>query len=143
MKLRLLKLVKKIFAGMIKSRIMIVENDWLFAKTVQEGLEERGYTVVANVAKGEVAIVQVKQKKPNLILMDVKLDGEMDGLDAAELIHNRFNIPVIFLTALPTEKVIQLAKSSESFDYLHKEFDWKELILIIENAIKSHRKKPS
>ena len=143
MKQRLLKLVKKIFAGMIKSRIMIVENDWLFAKTVQEGLEERDYAVVANVATAEEAIVKAEQKKPNLILMDLKLDGEMDGLDAAELIHNRFSIPVIFLTALPTEKVIQLAKSSESFDLLHKEFAWKELILIIENAIKSHRKKPS
>jgi len=136
MKLRLLKLVKKIFAGLIKSRIMIVENDWLFAKTLQEGLEERGNAVVANVATAEEAIVQAEQKKPNLILMDVDLDGEMDGLDAAELIHNRFNIPVIFLTALPHEKIVQLAKSSESFDYLHKEFDWQELILIIENAIK-------
>ncbi len=76
MKQRLLKLVNKILAGMIQPRIMIVENDWLFAKTVQKGLEERGYTVVANVATAEEAIVQAEQKKPDLILMDVKLDGE-------------------------------------------------------------------
>ena len=143
MKLRLLKLAKKIFAGMIKSRLMIVEDDWLFAAALRDGLLEHGYNVVANVATGEEAIMQAEQKKPNLILMDVNLDGEMDGLEAAELIHNRFNIPVIFLTALPHEKIIQLAKNSESFDYLHKDFEWMELILIIENAIKSHRKKPS
>ena len=80
-------------------RILVVEDQRLIAADIENTLKKLGYVVVGNVSSGEDAISTSDQVRPELVLMDVRLRGEMDGIHAAEIIRDRFNVPVVFLTA--------------------------------------------
>jgi diguanylate cyclase (GGDEF)-like protein/PAS domain S-box-containing protein len=98
-----------------------------------------GYDVVGGAATGEAAIRKAGELLPNLILMDIKLKGEMDGIQAAEVIRKRYNLPVIFLTAFADETTLQRARVTEAFGYVLKPFEERELSVNIEMALYKHQ----
>jgi len=118
-----------------KAKILIVEDEFVVANDLRLRLENMGYIITAAVASGERAIQKIESEKPDLILMDIMLRGEMDGIEAANHINLRFNIPVIFLTAHADQKIIERAKRTEPFGYIIKPAEDRELESAIEVAL--------
>jgi len=124
---------------MANERIMVVEDEWAIADDIQKCLKNLGYTVSSVAASGEKAVQRAEEHKPDLILMDIALQGEMDGIEAASQINSRFNIPVIYLTAYADKKVLERAKLTGPFGYLIKPFEENELYSTIEMAFYKHK----
>ena len=123
----------------IANRILVVEDQRLVAADIENTLKKLGYVVVGNVASGEDAISKSDELRPELVLMDVRLRGEMDGIQAAEIIRDRFNVPVVYLTAYADEETILRAKKTTPFGYLVKPFNERELRATIEIAFYTHQ----
>lgn len=121
-----------------KARILVVEDEGIIAEDIKMCLQDLGYNVLDVVTTGEEALRVAETRQPNLVLMDVILRGEMDGIEAAQLIHERLNIPVVFLTAHSDDPVLTRAKASEPFGYLIKPFRDRELHSTIEMALFKH-----
>ena len=121
---------------MVKARILVVEDELTIAKDIRNQLKRIGYDVIDDVIRsGENAISKVEETLPTIVLIDIKLQGKIDGIEAAEQIRNRFKIPVIYLTAYSDENTLRRAKTTEPFGYLLKPFTPKQLQAIIEMAI--------
>jgi DNA-binding LytR/AlgR family response regulator len=125
---------------MSKTNILIVEDESIVAKDIQHSLKKLGYTVVGMCSSGEDAIKTVEEVKPDLVLMDIMLKGEMSGIDAAGQIREKFNIPIIYLTAYADESTLNKAKVSEPYGYIIKPFKEIDLHTSIEMAIYKHEK---
>ena len=123
---------------MKEARIFIVEDEALVAKDIEASLRDMGFVVSGIASSGEKAIIDVGEKSPDLILMDIKLKGEMDGIETASQIRARFNIPVIYLTAHSDEEMLQSAKLTEPFGYIIKPFEERELGRTIDIALFRH-----
>lgn len=123
---------------MAKARILIVEDESIVAKDIQNSLTGLGYTVAGVVAFGEEAVERVGALKPDLILMDVMLKGAMDGIEAVERIRQEHSVPVIYLTAYTDDDTLRRAKVTEAFGYLLKPFEDRELRTTIEMALYKH-----
>ena len=89
---------------MPKARILIVEDEGIIAQDIRASLQELGYEVSATVATGEEAVRKAETERPDLALVDVVLQGSMDGIEAAHFIHSRFRVPIVYLTAYTDEK---------------------------------------
>jgi CheY-like chemotaxis protein len=124
---------------MAKTRIMVVEDEGIVALNIQGNLEALGYDVPVVVASGEEAIEEAKRTRPDLVLMDIMLEGEMDGVEAAQQIRTRFDIPVVYLTALADDKTLERVKMTAPYGYLLKPFDERELHAAIEVALQRHK----
>jgi len=118
-----------------KPKILVVEDENLVAKSIQSMLTNMGYEAPDVALSGEKAIKKAGDIQPDLILMDIKLKGEMDGIEAAEIIHDRFDIPVVYLTAFADEETLERAKITEPFGYLLKPFEEQDLQSTIEMAL--------
>ncbi len=94
---------------MAKINIIIVEDERITAEDIKKALNSVGYEVPAIVPSGEEAIKAAEELKPDLVIMDIKLEGEMDGIQAAEQIRSKLGIPIIYLTAYSDEKTVQRA----------------------------------
>jgi PAS domain S-box-containing protein len=123
---------------MANARLLVVEDESIVAKDIQNRLRNLGYDVPAVVAYGDKAIEKVAELHPDLVLMDIFLKGDMDGIQAAEQIRTRYDIPVIFLTAFADPKTLQRAKVTEPFGYILKPFEERELLTAIEMALYKH-----
>ncbi len=119
--------------------ILVVEDEGIVAIDLQNRLERLGYDVPVVVSSGEQAIQQAADIRPDLILMDIMLEGEMDGVAAAEQIRLHFDIPVIYLTAFSDGSTLHRAKITEPFGYILKPFEIRELHTTIEMALYKHR----
>ncbi|MFC1833238.1 PAS domain S-box protein [Thermodesulfobacteriota bacterium] len=119
-------------------RILIVENEIMLVKDLAQSLKNLGYEVVGRVASAEEAFRIVEESMPDLILMDIKLDGEIDGIEAAEQIRSRFDIPVVYLTGFAEKDAMERAKKSEPCGYLSKPVGLLELKSTIETAQYKH-----
>ena len=119
---------------MADERILIVEDDAIIAAHLKRLLTNLGYNVFGMVASGEEAIQKVNETPPDLILMDMHLAGNINGIETATQIGNRFDIPVIYLTAHSEDQLVQQAKSSEPHGYLVKPVQDRELYATIEIA---------
>lgn len=117
------------------TRILVVENEAIIAKDIQRKLEAKGYEVPDIATTGDEALHKVASLKPDLVLMDIRLQGEMDGVAAAEQIRARFRLPVVYLTAYMDDATVQRAKLTQPFGYLLKPFQVKELHTAIEIAL--------
>ncbi len=117
------------------TKILIVEDEGIIAVDLRERLEELGYSVSAIVASGEEAIRNAAELRPDLVLMDVVLQGEMDGIEAAEQIRGQLGLPVVFLTAHADNETVQRAKVTEPFGYILKPFEERELHTSIQMAL--------
>jgi len=124
---------------MVKARILVVEDESIVALSIQNRLEALGYAVTANVTSGEAAIQQAAETLPDLVLMDIRLTGKIDGIEAAAQIRNRFQIPVVYLTAYTDEETINRAKLTEPYGYILKPFEPRDLGTAIEIALYKHR----
>ena len=122
----------------VKIRIIVVEDEHLIALDIKRTLIKIGYDVVGVVDNGEEAILMAGQLKPDLIFMDINLNGEMDGVETAEIIYQSYNIPVVFLTALSDSLTLNKAKMTEPFGYIIKPFDYRILKTSVEMAIYKH-----
>ncbi|MGA2914542.1 MAG: histidine kinase dimerization/phosphoacceptor domain -containing protein [Sedimentisphaerales bacterium] len=120
---------------MKKIQILVVEDESIVAKDLQHTLQNLEYSVPETVSTGPEAVKSVEKRKPDLVLMDIVLDGEMDGIEAAELIHSRFNVPVVYLTAHTDNKTVERAKITDPFGYIVKPFDDRQLKTVIEMAL--------
>lgn len=118
---------------------MIVEDEIIVAKSIQERLDKLGYSVSTIVDSGEEAIKKAGETKPDLILMDIKLSGNIDGIAAAEQIRHRFDIPVVYLTAYGDSETLQRAKVTEPYGYILKPLEERELQSNIEIALYKHK----
>ncbi len=119
--------------------IMIVEDESLVAQDLEKTLTRLGYEVTDIVDTGEDAIEAVENNELDLILMDIKLNGEMDGIQASREIQSRFDVPIIYLTAHMDDKVLNEAKKTEPFAYIKKPFSSESLRSSIEVALEKHR----
>jgi len=124
---------------MEKIRILIVEDEGLIAKDIEDMVRNAGYEVCAVVGTGEEALEKAELTHPDLILMDIVLRGAMDGVEAAEKIRENFNIPVIYLTAHTDENTLQRAKLTEPLGYTLKPVEQKELMTVMEMALYKHQ----
>ena len=123
---------------MSEKKILIVEDEIITAKDIKESLQDMGYTVIAVVSSGEEAIKKINEDNPDLVLMDIMLQGEMDGIETAKQIRSHFNIPVVYLTAYSDKEILERAKITEPFGYIIKPFNERELNTNIEIAIYKH-----
>lgn len=121
------------------SRILVVEDERITALDIKYRLEDLGYIVTAAVSSGQDAIEKAEETKPDLVLMDIMIDGDLDGTQAAFQIHARFGIPIIYLTAYADEKTLKRAKIAEPYSYILKPFEEKDLYTNIEIALYKHR----
>ncbi len=123
---------------MEKVRILIVEDEGLIARDIENMVKNAGYEVCGVVQSGTEAIRQAEALEPDLVLMDILLQGEMDGIEAAYIIRERFNVPVIYLTSHADETTLERAKVSEPLGYTLKPVEQKELITVMEMALYKH-----
>jgi len=119
--------------------IMLVEDEIIVAADVKLRLESMGYQVLGIVDNGEEAIKTAGEEKPNLVLMDIVLKGEMDGIEAAQKIRELYDIPIIYLTAYSDAKTLERAKVTEPFGYVLKPFEDREIQSAIEMALYKHK----
>ena len=122
-----------------RPKILIVEDTALIAGRMQSMLEEMGYQVPLIVSSGEEALKHVARLRPDLILMDIRLSGEMDGVETAEHIRIRYEIPVIFLTGSADDRTLERASLAEPLGYLVKPFVKQDLISAI--VIADHKRR--
>jgi two-component system, LytTR family, response regulator LytT len=125
---------------MAKVKVLIVEDESIVAKDIQNSLKKIGYQVTAAVSNGEKALEEIEENRPDIILMDIMLKGKMTGIEAAKIIKKRFDIPVIFLTAYADDNTLNNAKVSEPYGYLIKPYKDKELQTTIEVSLYKHEK---
>jgi PAS domain S-box-containing protein len=120
---------------MPKPRILVVEDERIIAEDIRIALENYGYRVVSTVITGENAIEKAETERLDLVIIDIMLSGAMDGIETAKVIRERFNVPIVFLTAYADENLLARAKITEPFGYILKPFENRELRSIIEIAL--------
>jgi PAS domain S-box-containing protein/putative nucleotidyltransferase with HDIG domain len=119
-------------------RVLVVEDESVVSKDIQESLKSLGYKVCGTAFSGEEAIKKAESLQPDLVLMDIVLKGDIDGVEAAETIRARLHVPVIYLTAYSDEHTLNRAKVTEPSGYILKPFDERELHTTIEVAMYRH-----
>ncbi len=124
---------------MLTASVFIVEDELIEAQDLSQTLETQGYAVTGIARTGELALEALMKKHPDLVLMDIHLAGNMDGVDTAERIHALYKIPVIFLTAYADETTLERAKITVPYGYVLKPFDERELHSTIQMALYKHR----
>jgi DNA-binding LytR/AlgR family response regulator len=125
---------------MSKINILITEDESIVAKDIQMSLKKLGYNVTGICNNGEDAIRTAEEHRPDIVLMDIMLKGDMSGIDAADQIRKRLNIPIIFLTAYADESTLSKAKITEPYGYIIKPFKEIDLRTTIEMALYKHQK---
>ena len=123
----------------MSARILIVEDERITAEDLRDILTDLGYTVTASVSSGAEAIARAEDTTPDLALMDIRIKGDMDGTETARILRERFNIPVIYLTAHADSATVSRAKTAEPLGYITKPFQEAELHASIEIALHKHR----
>ena len=123
---------------MSTAQIMVVEDEGIVAQDIETTLQSLGYSVPYVASNADEAIAKAEEIHPDLILMDIVMPGERDGVEAAEEIKDRFHIPVIYLTAYADDETLRRAKATEPFGYILKPFQKRELYTQIERALYRH-----
>jgi len=121
------------------SRILIVEDEAITAMELEETLKRRGYEIAGTASSGAAAIRIAKEAWPDLILMDIRIEGKIDGIETANQINLFHDIPIIFLTAYSDDATLSRAIRTRSHSFMLKPFNEKELYSNIELAIRKHR----
>lgn len=124
---------------MSQVKVLIAEDEIIVAKHIEDGLMSLGYTVSDIVSSGVDAVESANKLRPDIVLMDIMLEGEMDGIQAAQLIRQQSSIPTIFLTAYSNENILDRAKTAKPYGYILKPFQETDLFTSIEIALHKHR----
>ncbi len=120
---------------MEKAQVLIVEDDGIIAMDLESRMKQLGYGVTGIAGYGEQAIEKVKENAPDVVLMDIILKGEIDGIEAAEEIRTQYDIPVIFITGYADKERLKRAKLAYPFGFIIKPFQDKDLEVTIEMAL--------
>lgn len=123
-----------------EGRILVVEDEHIVAMGIKKMLKSLGYTVTGVASSGEDAISKAESTFPDVVLMDIMLKGDMDGVEAAREIRERLDVPVVYLTAYSDTQILERAKRTEPFGYIIKPFDEKDLYNSIEVALHRYGK---
>ncbi|MGY8653034.1 MAG: response regulator [Verrucomicrobiia bacterium] len=123
----------------MSARILITEDEGIVAADIEDRLRSLGYQVTATCSSGAEALKKVEETKPDLVMMDIMIQGDMDGIETGAIIRSKFKLPVIYLTAYSDDATFERAKITEPFGYLIKPFEEKELRVNIEMALYKHR----
>lgn len=121
-----------------KTRIMIVEDEEIVAFDLRKTLEKLGYSVTSQASNGIDAIEKAEIDKPNIIIMDVRLKNELDGIDAAQIISLKNRIPIVYLTSYNDAEIRKRAKSTPAFAFLLKPFDEDSLKATIDKVVSGY-----
>ncbi len=124
---------------MNQAKILIVEDELIPAANIARNLRQKGYTVMDLMKSGETALEQIAQDTPDLVLMDIHLQGRMDGIETAQEIMEKYKIPVIYLTAYSDKKTIDRVQETKPYGYLVKPFKTQQIYEIIEEALKKNK----
>lgn len=124
---------------MSPASILIVEDEVIIAENLSNKIRKLGYAVAGIAHSGNGAIKMAFDLRPQLILMDIQLEGTVDGIDTAEAIRNRYDVPIVYLTAHSDRATLQRAKLSEPLGYILKPFDDRDLTIKIEMALYKHK----
>jgi len=124
---------------MVQVRVLIVEDEVIVARAIASQLKQLGYIVTGTASSGHVAINKASETEPDIVLMDIILKGDMDGIVAANHIRENLDIPVIFLTAYSDNNTLERAKITQPFGYIVKPFTIKDLQIAIEIALLKHQ----
>lgn len=124
--------------GKTAPRVLIVEDELLISINLARSLESLGYEVVGEVSTGEEAVEKANETRPDLVLMDIMLGGEMDGIQAAERVRFGLDIPVVYVTGYAEKDVLARAKLTDPYGYLAKPIAFHELRNVIETALYKH-----
>ncbi|MFB6271943.1 MAG: sigma 54-interacting transcriptional regulator [Salinibacter sp.] len=120
------------------ARILIVEDEFAVAMELEDHLDALGYTVVDHVMTGTDAVERATETTPDLVLMDVHLDGPMDGVEAARRIRESRPLPIVFVTAYSDDETLQRATATTPYGYIVKPFNERELYAAVEVALETH-----
>jgi two-component system, cell cycle sensor histidine kinase and response regulator CckA len=124
---------------MTKASILVVEDEQIVAKDIAARLQRRGYLVVGIASTAQEAIEGTGTHRPDLVLMDIMLKGDVDGIAAADQIRDLYDIPVVYLTAFADDQTLARAKVTDAFGYILKPFEERELTITIDMALYKHR----
>jgi len=124
--------------AMVAARILIVEDERLIAIDLQRRLTRLGYTVVALAASGMEAVQKVLALHPDVVLMDIRLQGDMDGIEAAQRIHASTAIPVVFMTAYVDADTQQRIRTTSPWGCLYKPFAPNQVQSVLEHVLSVH-----
>ncbi len=124
---------------MEKKKVMVVEDSFIVAHHLKATLENEGYQVVKSCGSGEEAVEAAPEYAPDIILMDIMLQGEMDGIQTAARINEFMDVPVVYITALSDRNTIHKAKLTEPYGYLNKPFEDSEIFTVLEMALYKHQ----
>lgn len=120
------------------ARILVVEDDEIIANLITLILEKKGFHIAGKIGSGEEAVIRSAELQPDLVLMDINLNGLMDGIMAGRYIFSLFHFPIIFLTGYSDEQLLERAKSAQPYGYILKPFTEKELISNVTIALHNH-----
>jgi len=121
--------------AMTQARIVIVDDEVIVGADIERIVASLGYMVVGTAVTGEQALELVLREKPDIVLMDIKLKGDMDGITCADKIHEHLDIPVIYITAFADELILQRAAISDPYGYVLKPFEPRDIYIAIEIAL--------
>jgi DNA-binding LytR/AlgR family response regulator len=131
---RLNKFIKKIIVG-IPIKILIVEDEMLIAANISLQLKKLGYNISGMISRGEEALNHIEKDKPDIVLLDIQLKGKMDGIETAQLIQNKYVIPIIYLTANVDNVHFNRAKATKPYAFIAKPFKKLDLQRAIELTV--------
>ena len=120
-------------------KIFVVEDEVIISKDIQRSLKKLGYEVVGSAVSGASALERIAENAPDLVMMDINIKGDIDGIETAALVRERFHVPVIYLTAFADAPTLERAKTTGPFGYLLKPFEERELGTAIEMGLYKHR----
>ncbi len=123
---------------MPEKKILIVEDERIVAEDLKRLLIKMGYAVTGIAASGEDALKSVKASLPDLVLMDIRIQGPQDGIETAEHLYAEYNVPVSYLTAYADATTLERAKATMPFGYILKPFEARSLQTVIELALHRH-----
>ena len=126
----------------MKKNVLVVEDDEIIQKVLEWRLNTLGYTVCAKATTAEDAVVCAREKKPDIVLMDINLKGNTDGIEAAAMIKKLFQLPVIFLTASSREEDLERAKMVHPDGFIVKPFNDTDIRVALTLALANHGQNP-
>lgn len=123
----------------VAARVLVVEDDAIVAMDIRHALESMGYVVPDVLADGDAVVESARALQPDIVLMDIRLPGRLDGIEAGAAVSSELNLPVVFLSAHADTLTLERAKAAGSWGYLVKPFDQGGLRAAIEVAMHRHR----
>jgi CheY-like chemotaxis protein len=119
-------------------RILIVEDEGMIAHHIASVLEKAGYKIAGIAASSEEVFAIITEQPPDLILMDIHIDGLLDGIETAEKVLENLAIPIIFLSAYTDQLTVDRAKTAGTFEFLSKPVNWPKLLAAITETLERH-----